>query len=90
MLPHRSMRTPCTRRAGAAVAEQLAHDISRFPQGCVRSDCMSVYRQHGLPVRNALETEWRASIGIVTAEGISGAARFNAGKGRHGDYTDIR
>jgi hypothetical protein len=27
---------------------------------------------------------------FVTAEGISGAARFNAGKGRHGDYTDIR
>ena len=73
-----------------AVAEQLAHDIGRFPQACVRSDRMSVYRQHGLPVRKALETEWRASIGIVTAEGISGAARFNAGKGRHGDYTDIR
>ena len=28
-----------------AVAEQLAYDISRFPQGCVRSDRMSVYRQ---------------------------------------------
>ena len=73
-----------------AVAEQLAHDIGRFPQACVRSDRMSVYRQHGLPVHKALETEWQTSIGIVTADGISGAARFNAGKGRHGDYTDIR
>ena len=52
-------------------------------------DRMSVDRQHGLPVRKALETEWQTSI-VVTAEGISGAARFNAGKGRHGDYTDIR
>ena len=73
-----------------AVAEQLAHDIGRFPQACVRSDRMSVYRQYGLPVRKALETEWQTSIGIVTAEGISGAGRFNAGKGRHGDYADIR
>ena len=72
-----------------SVAEQLANDISRFPQGWVRSDRMSVYRQHGLPVRKALETEWQTSIGIVTAEGISGAGRFNAGKGRHGDYVDI-
>jgi enoyl-CoA hydratase len=71
------------------VAEQLAHEIARFPQACVRSDRMSVYRQHGLPVRKALETEWQTSIGIVTTEGISGAARFSAGKGRHGDYADI-
>ena len=49
---------------------------------------MSVYGQDGLPVRKALETEWQTSI-VVTAEGISGAGRFNAGKGRHGDYVDI-
>lgn len=71
------------------VAEQLAHEIARFPQGCVRSDRMSVYRQHGLPVRKALETEWQTSIDVVTAEGISGAGRFSAGKGRHGDFADI-
>jgi len=71
------------------VAEQLAHEIARFPQGCVRSDRMSVYRQHGLSVRKALETEWQTSIDIVTAEGISGAGRFSAGKGRHGDFADI-
>ena len=71
------------------MAEQLAHEIARFPQACVRSDRMSVYRQHGLPVRKALETEWQTSIGIVTAEGIAGAGRFTAGKGRHGDYINI-
>lgn len=72
------------------LAEQLAHEIARFPQACVRSDRMSVYRQHGLPVRKALESEWRTSIGIITAEGIAGAERFSAGKGRHGDYGDIQ
>jgi enoyl-CoA hydratase len=72
------------------LAEQLAHEIARFPQACVRSDRISVYRQHGLPVRKALETEWQTSIGIVTAEGIAGAGRFSAGKGRHGDYIDIQ
>jgi enoyl-CoA hydratase len=61
-----------------------------FPQACVRPDRMSVYRQHGLPVRKALETEWQTSIDIVTKEGISGAGRLSTGKGRHGDYADIR
>jgi enoyl-CoA hydratase len=70
-------------------AEELAQEIARFPQACVRSDRLSVHRQHGLALRKALETEWQTSIGSVSAEGISGAARFNAGKGRHGDYADI-
>ncbi|MGH6814713.1 MAG: crotonase/enoyl-CoA hydratase family protein [Hyphomicrobiaceae bacterium] len=72
-----------------AVAEEMAHEIARFPQACVRSDRRSVYRAHGLPVRQGLESEWRTSAGIVTAEGIAGASRFKAGKGRHGDFDDI-
>jgi enoyl-CoA hydratase len=72
-----------------AAAEALAAEIARFPQACMRSDRLSVYRQHGLPVRQALEREWQTSIGIVTAEGIAGAARFAGGKGRHGDFGDI-
>jgi enoyl-CoA hydratase len=72
-----------------AVAEEMAHEIARFPQACVRSDRASVYRAYGLPVREALESEWRTSVGIVNAEGIAGAARFKEGKGRHGDYGNI-
>jgi enoyl-CoA hydratase len=72
-----------------AAAEALAQEIARFPQACVRSDRLSVCRQHGLPVRKALEVEWQTNIASVTAEGIAGATRFNAGKGRHGDYADI-
>jgi enoyl-CoA hydratase len=72
-----------------AVAEEMAHQIARFPQACVRSDRLSVYRAHGLPVREALESEWQTSAGVVAAEGIAGAARFKGGKGRHGDFSDI-
>lgn len=70
-------------------AEALAHEIARFPQGCVRADRRSVYLQHGLSVRDALEREWRNSAPIVAEEGIAGAARFAAGAGRHGDFTKL-
>ena len=70
-------------------AEAMAHEIARFPQECVRADRRSVYLQHGLPVREALESEWRNSQAIVDAEGIAGAARFADGKGRHGNYEEI-
>ena len=70
-------------------AEAMAHEIARFPQECVRADRRSVYLQHGLPVRKALESEWRNSHAIVDAEGIACAARFADGKGRHGNYEEI-
>ena len=70
-------------------AEEMAHEIARFPQECVRADRRSVYLQHGLPVREALESEWQNSNGMVDAEGIAGATRFANGKGRHGDYDEI-
>ena len=70
-------------------AEAMAHEIARFPQECVRADRRSVYLQHGLPVRKALESKWRNSHAIVDGEGIAGAARFADGKGRHGNYEEI-
>jgi enoyl-CoA hydratase len=55
----------------------------------MRADRRSVYLQHGLPVRKALESKWRNSHAIVDGEGIAGAARFADGKGRHGNYEEI-
>ena len=72
-----------------AVAEQMAQEIARFPQDAVRSDRRSVYRQHGLEVRPALESEWETSVDAVASQGASGAGRFKSGKGRHGDFGDI-
>lgn len=71
------------------VAEQMAHEIARFPQACMRSDRASVYRAHGRYIRDGLRTEWETSKDIVVKEGIAGAARFAGGKGRHGDFGDI-
>jgi len=70
-------------------AEALAHEIARFPQGCVRADRRSVYLQEGLPLREALRSEWNNSLPAFYAEGAAGAARFASGRGRGGDFSDI-
>jgi enoyl-CoA hydratase len=70
-------------------AEALAHEIARFPQECMRADRRSVWLQEGLSEREALRAEWTNSARIVEIEGAAGAARFAAGKGRHGDFADI-
>jgi enoyl-CoA hydratase len=70
-------------------AEEMAHEIARFPQGCMRADRRSVYLQHGLPVREALKREWYNGLEALKKEGIAGAQRFVDGMGRHGDYAKI-
>jgi enoyl-CoA hydratase len=70
-------------------AEEMAQEIARFPQGCVRADRRSAYLQQGLSVRDALEREWGNSVGVVELEGSAGAARFAKGAGRHGDFGNI-
>ena len=72
-----------------AAAEALAHEIARFPQGCVRADRRSVWLQEGLSEPDGLRAEWHGSSGMVEREGAAGAARFAAGQGRHGDFRDI-
>ncbi len=72
-----------------ASAEAMAHEIARFPQACTRADRRSVYVQQGLPVREAMRREWYNGIPAFRAEGAAGAARFAAGKGRHGDFSAI-
>ena len=70
-------------------AEALALEISRFPQACMRADRRSVYRQEGLPLREAMRYEWENGIPALAAEGRAGAARFASGKGRGGNFSDI-
>jgi enoyl-CoA hydratase len=70
-------------------AEALAHEIARFPQGCMRADRASAYAQWDLSITDALRNEWRTSSPMAAAEGAVGAARFAAGKGRGGDFGDI-
>jgi enoyl-CoA hydratase len=70
-------------------AEELAREIARFPQECLRADRASAYRQHGLSLRDAMRQEYDGGMAALRREGIAGATRFAEGLGRHGDYRKI-
>src|SRR5688500_13995152 len=79
-----------TPKGGArAKAEELAQEISRFPQVCVRGDRRSAIKSHGLGVREALVQEWYNGREALVKDGVAGAARFRDGLGRHGDFRKI-
>jgi enoyl-CoA hydratase len=67
-------------------AEDLAQQIARFPQSCMRADRRSVLAQHALSEAEALRQEWLGSKPEFAAVGRKGAAAFSAGKGRHGSF----
>lgn len=70
-----------------AAAEELAAELARLPQGCLRSDRQSTLLQldEPLPVAAALEREFRLGLAtLLGADGIKGAAAFSAGAFRHG------
>ena len=79
-----------TPKEGArAKAEELAREIARFPQVCVRADRRSAIKSHGLGVREALIQEWYNGREALIADGVAGASRFKDGLGRHGDFDKI-
>lgn len=71
-------------------AEELAQEIARFPQVCVRADRRSAIKSEGLGVRAALTQEWYNGREALIADGVAGATRFKEGLGRHGDFEKIR
>lgn len=73
-----------------AGAMELARSLAAFPQLCMRNDRLSSYRQWGLPLDEALREETRLGMEVIgSGETSRGAARFAAGKGRHGDFESI-
>lgn len=66
-----------------AAAEELAAELARSPQGCMRSDRLSALHQWGHSQAEALDFEF-GSLARVAAESIDGARRFADGAGRHG------
>ncbi len=77
---------------GRALAEavQLAHELERFPQGCLRSDRLSSYEQWALDLPAALRNETRHGLQVMASgETGAGAARFAAGAGRHGRFDEL-
>ena len=67
-------------------AEELAREISRFPQMCMRGDRLSAYEQFDLSFHEALANEFQHGFGVLQAESIAGAQRFASGEGRHGSF----
>ncbi len=78
----------CGEGAALSAALELAREIARFPQGCMRADRLSAIRQWSLGPEAALANEWK-SAGAFAGEGRAGAARFSAGEGRGGDFGDL-
>ncbi len=64
-------------------AEELAAELAKLPQQCMRSDRLSMLNQWGSSEADAMDFEF-ASISRVAVESLAGAARFAAGAGRHG------
>ena len=78
-LANRIVPTGDSRRA----AEELAAELARSPQGCMRSDRLSALHQWGRPEADAMDFEF-GSLSRVAAESVAGAQRFAGGAGRHG------
>ncbi len=67
-------------------AMELADTLCRFPQACMRSDRMSACEQWSLPFDAAMRNELRRGKNVLeSGETVSGAKRFAAGQGRHGE-----
>ena len=73
-----------------SVALELAEQLCQFPQMCMRNDRLSAYQQWDKPLADALQLETELGLAVVrSGETREGAARFAAGKGRHGDFSDL-
>ncbi|MGC9323477.1 MAG: crotonase/enoyl-CoA hydratase family protein [Desulfomonilia bacterium] len=70
-------------------AEELARELIRFPQTCLRSDRRSTYEQCSMELSQALMNEFQHGMDAIgSGESLSGATDFSGGKGRHGSFSD--
>jgi enoyl-CoA hydratase len=68
-------------------AREIAHQLARLPQRCLRSDRLSAYEQWDLPFAEALKNEFRRGAEVIrSGETQAGAQRFTQGEGRHGTF----
>jgi enoyl-CoA hydratase len=66
-------------------AEELARELARFPQTCMREDRLSVLEQDGLAEEAAIGNEFEHGLRSLQ-EVRNGLERFRAGAGRHGSF----
>lgn len=70
-------------------AIELAGQLAKFPQRCMRWDRLSALRQWGQGIDEALVEESRGGLEVIrSGETLAGATRFAGGAGRHGSFSD--
>jgi enoyl-CoA hydratase len=69
--------------AARTAAEDLASELARLPQACLRSDRSSVYAATGSDEAALLAIEFELGRQVMSGA-RNGARRFAAGQGRHG------
>jgi enoyl-CoA hydratase len=68
-----------------AAAQELARELAKFPQACLRSDRQSTYESMDLAMTEALEREFEIGMRSL-GDSLAGVRRFVAGEGRHGAF----
>ncbi len=68
-------------------AEELARELARFPQTCMRGDRLSLLESEGMVESDAIANELTHGIRSL-AEVQAGLERFRGGAGRHGSFAD--
>jgi enoyl-CoA hydratase len=68
-----------------AAAEELASQLARFPQTCLREDRLSLLEGCGLSEPEAIKNELAHGMRSL-AEVQAGLERFRSGEGRHGSF----
>jgi len=79
-------------KKGAALETslELAAQLAKFPQRCLRADRRSAYEQWSLELPAALRNEGELGLEVIrSGETVEGAKRFAAGSGRHGSFDDL-
>jgi enoyl-CoA hydratase len=71
--------------ASRAAAEELARELARFPQTCLREDRLSLLEGWGQSELDAMKGELQHGLRSL-AEVQEGVERFRAGAGRHGSF----
>ncbi|MBX7219042.1 MAG: crotonase/enoyl-CoA hydratase family protein [Blastocatellia bacterium] len=67
-------------------AEELARQIAKFPQECMRNDRRSAYEQFDLTFAEAMANEFKIGMQSLRNSAIPGARRFASGEGRGGNF----
>ncbi len=67
-------------------AQEMAAQMARFPQACLRSDRAALLAQWGLPEPAAMAREFALGMASLETDGRAGARRFAGGAGRHGRF----